>query len=329
MQEFLEKLYGQVSGMDVSVAFSEGEDVRVLDAVKTLIDNTAIKPTLIGNTEKINKLLTERNVPLEYVVVLDPSKKGEVYKLFSKNGVNLEGELDKLNIDIQLLEDDNPLLGTLLVKHGISDGLITGATHSTAKSIKPALKFIEKKEKYQKVSGAFFMKIDQQILLFADTAVTIKPEVMDLVDIAEDTVETAKNFGIEPKVAFLSFSTKGSADHPDVEKMARAASIFKDRHPEIPCDGEFQADAALVPEIAMRKAPDSEIKGDATILIFPDLNSANIAYKLVERLAKARAIGPVLQGLKKPVNDLSRGCTAQDIADIAVITALEAAANKA
>jgi phosphate acetyltransferase len=190
--------------------------------------------------------------------------------------------------------------------------------------VRPALQIIGTKEKFHKVSGIFFMILENRLLLFADCAINIDPNSTELAEIAIDTAETAKRFGIEPKIAMLSFSTNGSAKHPDADKVREAVQMIKYKRPELIVDGEMQVDAALVPEISQRKFPNSKIKGEANVLIFPDLQSGNIAYKLVERLAKAEAIGPILQGLNKPVNDLSRGCSFQDIADLAAITACEA-----
>ena len=167
------------------------------------------------------------------------------------------------------------------------------------------------------------MGLEKKILLFADCAITVSPNSHDLANIAIDTAETAQLFGINPKIAMLSFSTKGSAKHPEVDKIREATAILKYRKPKLIVEGELQVDAALIPEIAKRKCPNSIIKGDANILIFPNLESANIAYKLVERLAKAKAIGPFLQGLKKPINDLSRGCDYKDIVNLTAFTVVE------
>jgi phosphate acetyltransferase len=173
------------------------------------------------------------------------------------------------------------------------------------------------------------MVLHNKPLLFADAAITVEPNSHDLRDIAIDTAETAKIFGIKPKIALLSFSTKGSAKHPLIDKITEAVALIKDRRPDLLIDGELQVDAALVPQVAKRKCPDSPLKGEANILIFPDLQSANIAYKLVERLAKAKAIGPLLQGLKKPVNKLSRGCSWQDVVNVAAFTVCECRASEA
>ena len=213
--------------------------------------------------------------------------------------------------------------GTMMVYNGQADGMVTGTTYSTADSIRPALQIIKTKEKFHKVSGIFFMILEKRLLLFADAAITVEPNSHDLVDIAIDSAETAKKFELDPRIAMLSFSTKGSAKHPDVDKIKEAVALLKHKQPDLVVDGEMQVDAALVPKVAKKKCPNSTIQGDANILIFPDLEAANIAYKLVERLAKASAIGPLLQGLKKPVNDLSRGCHYKDIVNVTAFTACE------
>ena len=222
----------------------------------------------------------------------------------------------------EIVKDMN-YFGTMMVYMELADGMVTGTTFPTDDSIRPALQIIKTEEKFHKVSGIFFMVLEKRLLLFADAAITINPNSHDLVDIAVDTAETAKKFGIKPRVAMLSFSTKGSADHPLVDKVQEAVRMLKYERPDIIVDGDLQVDAALVPKVAKKKCPKSPIQGDANILIFPDLQSANIAYKLVERLAKAKAIGPLLQGLKKPVNDLSRGCSYQDIVNVTAFTVCE------
>ncbi|MBD3361010.1 phosphate acetyltransferase, partial [Candidatus Peregrinibacteria bacterium] len=225
--------------------------------------------------------------------------------------------------EAQKLVKDVNYFGTMMVYTNDADGMITGAAHETADSVRPALQIIKTKEKFHKASGIYFMVLENRLLLFADTAITINPNSHDLVDITLDTAETAKKFGIKPKIALLSFSSKGSAKHPFVDKVKEAVELAKDKRPDLTIDGELQVDAALVPEVAKRKCPDSPLKGKANILIFPDLEAANIGYKLVERLAKAKAVGPFLQGLKKPVNDLSRGCDYKDIVNATAFTVCE------
>ncbi|MBD3156628.1 phosphate acetyltransferase, partial [Candidatus Peregrinibacteria bacterium] len=190
--------------------------------------------------------------------------------------------------------------------------------------ILPALKIIKTKEQFHKVSGVYFLVLEKRLLLFADTAVIIEPNSHELADIAMDTAKTAQKFCLEPRIAMLSFSTAGSADHPHVDKVREATAMVKARNPQLIIEGEMQVDAALVPHVAKRKFPQSTLQGDANILIFPNLEAGNIAYKLVERLAGAKAIGPMLQGLNKPVNDLSRGCNYKDIVNLVAFTSLEA-----
>lgn len=214
--------------------------------------------------------------------------------------------------------------GTLMLYCGDVDGVVSGAVASTGDSVKPSLQIIKTQEKFHRVSGIFFMVLENRLLLFADAAITIDPDAHDLVDIAEDTAKTAVTFGLMPKIAFLSFSTKGSSTHPEAEKVRRAVEMMKDQYPDLVMDGEMQVDAALVPKVAAIKCPDSPIQGDANILIFPSLEAANISYKLVERLAGAKAIGPLLQGLRKPVNDLSRGCSPKDIVNVTAFTVCQA-----
>jgi phosphate acetyltransferase len=331
MRDFLDQIHQKAKVNPKRIVFAEGEDIRVLKAVKQILAEKIATPIVLGDTENIMKLIDSENLglSLEEIGHINPKQSVLLDELASefKNIIEKKGQsFDKQARELVLLPN---YFATLMVQLGLADGMVTGNSSSTGDSIRPALQIIPKKEKFQKVSGAFLMKLENELLIFADTAITISPDAEDLVDIAEDTVETALKFGIKPKVAFLSFSTKGSASDESVDKVRKATKIFQDRHPEIPADGELQVDAALVPEIAERKIPVGtnhglSVMGDANILIFPDLNSGNIAYKLVERLAKARAIGPILQGLTKPINDLSRGCSIQDVIDLTAITVVEA-----
>lgn len=214
--------------------------------------------------------------------------------------------------------------GLKLLKKGSVDGVVSGCTHSTALTVKSALKIIGVKKGITRASSYFLMILKNRELIFADCAVNICPNDMMLAEIAITTAESAKLLGINPRVAMLSFSTKQSAKHDIADKVIHATELVKKLKKRIVIEGEIQADVALVKEIAKRKAPKSKIKGDANVLIFPDLNSGNIGYKLVERLAGAEAIGPILQGLNKPVNDLSRGSSVNEIVDVAIITALQA-----
>jgi phosphate acetyltransferase len=307
------------------VVFPEGFEPRILKATaKILKEKTAI-PVLIGNSDEIKKNASNLGLKINFdkVEIVDPitsekTKKyaKEFYELRKNKGITEEQALETMK--------KFNYFGTMMVHLGEVDGMVSGTTYPTADTIRPALQIIKTKEKFHKVSGLFFLVLENRLLLFADTAVTIDPNSHDLADIALDTAETARRFCLEPRVAMLSFSTAGSARHPKVDKVREATAIIKSRDPDLIVEGEMQVDAALVPEVAKKKFPKSMLKGDANILIFPDLNAGNIAYKLVERLAKAKAIGPILQGLKKPINDLSRGCSYRDIVNLAAFTSCEA-----
>ncbi len=324
MHQFIRQVRSQAKKNPKHIVLPEGEEERILKATEEIIKEKIAKITLVGSSRKIKAKAKklELNIDWDQVKIVDPATSKltekyakEFYKLRKHKGITQK----QAN---EIVREMN-YFGTMMVQMDDADGMVTGTLKSTADSIRPALQIIKTQEKFHKVSGIFFMVLENRLLLFADTAITINPNCHDLVDIAVDTAETAKRFGIKPRVAMLSFSTKGSANHPFVEKMQEAVAMMKYERPDIIVDGEMQVDAALVPKVAQKKCPKSPIQGDANILIFPDVQSANIAYKLVERLAKAKAIGPLLQGLRKPVNDLSRGCHYKDIVNVTAFTACE------
>lgn len=315
MHSFIRKIRNQAKKSHRHIVLPEGEDERVLRAAKIITKEGIAKLTLLGNPKKIK--------PIKNVQIID-HKNSDLTEKFAKEMVKIRKSKGLTLPQARELLKDMNYFGTMMVQLDLADGMVTGTTNSTADSIRPALQIIKTEEKFHKVSGVFFMVLEKRLLLFADAAITVEPDAHTLVDIAIDTAETAKKFGIKPKIALLSFSTKGSARHPKLDKIREALNMIKYKRPKLTVDGELQVDAALVPDVAKKKCPGSPIKGDANVLIFPDLESANIAYKLVERLAKAKAIGPLLQGLKKPVNDLSRGCNYNDIVNVTAFTACEA-----
>ena len=236
-----------------------------------------------------------------------------------------KGKIDREEAEFILRRDLN-YFGVMLVKLGYADGLVSGAIHTTADTIRPALQIIRTIPGRKRVSGVMVMLgPDGEQLVFADTAVNITLEAAELAEVAVETAHTAKTFGLDPYVAMLSFSTHGSAHHDLATKVARATSIAKEMNPEMKIVGEIQFDAAIDPETAKNKAPESDVAGKCNVFIFPDLQAGNIGYKIAQRLGGYKALGPILQGLNAPVNDLSRGCSAQDVYEIAIITAMQAA----
>ncbi len=332
MKDFLNGIKEKAKANPKRIAFPESTEERTLKAIQQIIQDQTAKPILIGNPEeiwnKINQL--KLDIPHDKIQLVnhtcDENKShfenysNELLNLRKSKGLTIEAAREHMR--------DAVYYATMMVHLGDADGLVSGATHSTGHTILPALKIIKTKEKFHKVSGVFFIMYHGEIMLFADAAVTIQPDAKDLAGIALDTAQTAERFGIAPRVAMLSFSTKGSAHHPLAKKMLEATDIARDRAKEIMphavIEGEMQLDAAVEPWVAEIKCPNAKIKGDANVLIFPDLQAANIGYKLATFFGNAAAVGPILQGLQKPVNDLSRSCTMQDIVDITAMTVIEA-----
>ncbi|MBI2634504.1 phosphate acetyltransferase [Candidatus Peregrinibacteria bacterium] len=321
MQNFLKKIHALARKNKKRIVFPEGSEERILRAVEKILKQKLAQPILIGNSQKIKSQARKFKLKIDWekAEIID-NQKSPLLKDFAEIFYNLRKHKGISKKQAMETVKDNHYFGTMLLYTDYADGMIGGTTLPTHETIKPPLQIIKTREAFHKVSGVFLMVLKNKLLLFADTVVTVMPDAHDLVDIAMDTAETAKMFDIKPKIAMLSFSTKGSADDPVIEKIRQAVAMIKYKRPDMIVEGEMQVDAALVPEIAKIKCPDSVIQGDANILIFPNLEAANIAYKLVERLAKAKAIGPIIQGLTKPVNDLSRGCSWQDIVDVTAVT---------
>ncbi|RBW67402.1 phosphate acetyltransferase [Bacillus taeanensis] len=312
----------RVQSANPTIVFPEGTDERILEAASRLADEKVLKPIVIGEEAAVKEKGEKFGFSLDGVEILDPhTYEGfeELVQAFVERRKGKATEEDARNI----LKNVN-YFGTMLVYTGKADGLVSGAAHSTGDTVRPALQIIKTKEGIKKTSGAFLMVKGEEKYIFSDCAINIAPDSNDLAENAIVSAETARIFGIDPKIAMLSFSTKGSAKSPETEKVAEATRLAKERAPELLLDGEFQFDAAFVPEVAMKKAPDSPLKGEANVFVFPSLEAGNIGYKLVQRLGGYEAIGPVLQGLNKPVNDLSRGCNAEDVYKLALITAMQA-----
>jgi phosphate acetyltransferase len=312
----------KVKGKKKRIVFPESSDERILKAACRLSEEKLLIPVLIGNRLEIEKQAVGLGLSLDGTETVDPAGYGDMEGLVEKF---VERRKGKITVEEarRLLREDVNYFGTMLVYAGQADGLVSGAAHSTADTVRPALQIIKTKPGVNKTSGAFIMVRGEEKYVFADCAINIVLDSRDLAEIAVESAKTAKIFGIEPKVAMLSFSTKGSARSPETEKVIEAVKIAKEMQPDLVIDGEFQFDAAFVPSVAKRKAPDSVIQGDANVFIFPSLEAGNIGYKIAQRLGNFEAIGPILQGLNAPVNDLSRGCNEEDVYKLALITAAQ------
>jgi len=330
--ELLEKIRNRAKELNKVIVLPEAEEDRTIQAADKILAEGIARLILIGNPDKINSLVKRYGLKhIDKAQIVDPQtyeKKDELVKIMVElrkhKGVTEEVARKQL---------ESPYyLATLMIKAGYADGMVGGAICTTADTIRPALQYIKTQPGISLVSGAFVMVLpdkkfgDDGVMVFADCAVNPDPNPQQLAEIAVVTARTAKSIaGLEPRIAMLSFSTKGSADHPLVDKVVEATKLAKQMEPQLQIDGEMQADAAVIPSVGERKAPGSPVAGKANVLIFPDLNSGNIAYKLVQRMAHAEAIGPILQGLAAPINDLSRGCSVDDIVNLVAITANQAA----
>lgn len=321
MSDLFASLRDKLSDSNKRVVLPEGLDERILEAASKLGEEGIVKPVLIGDPEKVKQKAAELNVNIDRSDIIDPENYEHFDEMVASFVDRRKGKVDEEKAR-QILLDEN-YFGTMLVYMRKADGLVSGAAHSTADTVRPALQIIKTKPGIKKTSGIFIMVRDEERYAFADCAINISPDAVDLAEIAIASAETAKLFDIDPRVAMLSFSTKGSAQSPETEKVTDAIKLAKEQRPNLTLDGEFQFDAAFVPSVAEKKAPGSEIQGNANVFVFPSLEAGNIGYKIAQRLGGFDAVGPVLQGLNAPVNDLSRGCSADDVYKLSLITAAQ------
>ena len=306
------------------IVFTEGTDPRILEASARLLSGTFLTPILIGNEAEVRAAAEDAGFNIRGAEIYDPENYERMDAMVEKMVELRKGKMTADECRAMLKKGN--YFGTMLVAMGIADSLLGGATYSTADTVRPALQLVKTKPGNSIVSSCFILVRPSatggnMVLAMADCAININPTEDELVEIASETVQCAKIFGVDPKVAFLSYSTFGSGKGPDVDKMRNAAEKAKVAMPEVPIEGELQFDAAVSPRVAHTKCPDSEVAGYANTFIFPDINAGNIGYKIAQRLGSFEAYGPILLGLNAPINDLSRGCNAQEVYSMAIITA--------
>ena len=333
--DLINKIKESARKHNMRIVLPEGTEIRTVKAADQIIAENLAQIILLGNPKEIATLAKENNLSnIKNATIIDPLNhdKKEAYiellvEIRKSKGLSRE--------DASKLVEDPLYLATLMIKAGDADGEVAGAANATGDVLRPAFQVVKTLPGISVVSGAFIMILsDKQfgedgMLVFADCAVHPNPNAKELAEIAVATGRTTQAIaGFEPKIAMLSFSTKGSAKHEMVDKVVEATKIAQEMAPDLKIEGELQSDAAIIPEIGKKKAPNSEIAGNANVLVFPTLETGNIAYKLVQRMAKAEAIGPILQGMAAPINDLSRGCSVSDIVNLAAITANQAAGMK-
>jgi phosphate acetyltransferase len=333
--DLINKIKENAKKHDMRIVLPEGTEIRTLTAANQIIEENLARIILIGNPQTINQLAKDNGLlSIDKAIILDPishEKKDEYIDLL----VDIRKSKGLSRDDASKLVEDPLYLAVLMIKAGDADGEVAGADNATGDVLRPAFQIVKTLPGISVVSGAFIMILKDKefgedgLMVFADCAVHPNPTAKELAEIAVATGHTTRAIaGFEPKIAMLSFSTKGSAKHEMVDKVVEATKIAKEMAPDMMIDGEMQSDAAIIPAIGQSKAPGSKIAGHANVLVFPTLETGNIAYKLVQRLAHAEAIGPVLQGMAAPINDLSRGCSVSDIVNLVAITANQAAGMK-
>ena len=310
------------------IVLPEGAEERILRAAEILLKREVVDITLLGKRNEVLEKIGKLGLQLTGAKIVDPVDNpwtedfvNTYFELRKHKGISPENARDYMS--------DASYFGTMMVYKGLADGMVSGSINTTQHTIRPALQFVKTKPGFSIISSVFFMCLEDHVLVYGDCAVNPNPTAPELAEIAITSATTARAFGIDPYVAMLSYSTGASGQGEDVERVREATRLARERAPDLPIEGPIQYDAAVDPEVARTKAPKSAVAGHATVLIFPDLNTGNNTYKAVQRSANAVAIGPIMQGMRKPVNDLSRGCTVTDIVNTVIITAIQAQAESA
>ena len=319
MMNLEESLKSKIEGKNIRIVFPESTDSRILGAVVRLKREDLLEPVLVGKPEEILETAKDQGFDLTDVEIYDPENYDKFDEMVEAFVERRKGKATEEQAR-EILKNVN-YFGTMLVYLDVVDGLISGAVHSTGDTVRPALQIVKTRPGVNLTSGAFLMLRKNDQFIFSDCAINPDPNAEQLAEIAVESARTAAIFDIDPKVALLSFSTKGSASGDMVDKVAQATEIAKKAAPEFAIDGELQFDAAFSVDVAQKKAPESDVAGNANVFVFPELQSGNIGYKIAQRLGGFEAIGPILQGLNKPIADLSRGCIEEDVYKLSIITA--------
>ena len=317
----LTEMINKIKGKGTKIVFPEGNDARVLEAAIRLKNDGILAPILLGNIKEINALAASKGWSTDGLEMIDIAQDPRMDEFVAKMVELRKGKMDEEACRKALSKSN--YFGTMLVKMGFADGLVGGATYSTADTVRPALQLVKTKPGSKLVSSCFILFKDDQKLAMGDCAINIDPSDEDLVEIAVETAKTARVFGIEPKVGLLSYSTKGSGKGPAVDKVVSACEKLAAMDLDFDVDGEFQFDAAVSPVVAAQKAPNSKVAGHCNTFVFPNIEAGNIGYKIAARLGGYEAVGPILQGLNAPINDLSRGCNTEEVYKLAIITAAQ------
>lgn len=319
--ELFESFEAKLKAEPKTIVFTEGPDARILSAASRLLAGGVLKVILLGDPDEVNKAAAAGGFDITGAQIIDPQSYPDFDAMVAKMVELRKGKMTEEQCRAAMSKGN--YFGTMLVKMGKADCLLGGATYSTADTVRPALQLVKCRPGVKAVSSCFILVRGEERLAMGDCAINIDPSEDEIVEITVQTAQTASIFGIDPRIALLSYSSKGSGKGESVDKMRNATARVQEAHPELKVDGELQFDAAVAPEVGQLKAPGSAVAGYANTFIFPDINAGNIGYKIAQRLGGFEAYGPILQGLNAPINDLSRGCNAEEVYKMALITAAQ------